>query len=171
MSPTTTTTMRACVLLLLCSAFFSTPARAFFLPLVFDPAAPVESDVAQVLIRVGDCDLLAVANPQDRTIVVTGSTIRVQVMGFTNGVIGDICNFPRVTVTLDLVPLAAGTYNVEIYRQFTSGPPRVDLVVSGSLTVSPAPPPPPISIPTSTPWGLALIILLFVLTAIRRRTQ
>jgi len=169
MSPTTTTTMRACVLLLLCSAFFSTPARAFFLPLLFDPQTPVEPQVTQVLLRVGDCDRLSVANPQDRTVTLTGNTVRVQVRGFTNAVIGDICNFPRVTVPIDLVSLAAGSYNVEIYREMTSGPPRIDLVVSGSLTVGLAPATTPVSIPVFTIWGATLMIFLVVLIAIRQR--
>ena len=108
-------------------AAFSRPADAFYLALIFSPSAPTEFQPAQVTLRVGQCDFLTILSAQDRIVTAVDQTVRVQVNGFTNRVLGDICNFPPATVSMDLVPLAAGSYTVEIFRRSTLGPPPMSI--------------------------------------------
>ncbi len=147
----------------LACAAFSRPVKAYYLPLIFSPSAPTEIQIAQVILRVGQCDLLTVFSPQERIVTIVGRTVRVEVDGFSNGITGDICNFPPATVPVDLIPLAAGSYTVEIYRRSVSGPPSVDLMVSGTLQVLPAATSQPVSIPAVSARGLASAVLLMLI--------
>jgi hypothetical protein len=66
-----------------------------------------------------------------------------------------------LSVPVELVPLQAGNYQVDVYRRQLFNPSQVDLMVSGSLTVLPAqgqgsahP------IPASGYWSMVLMGLL-----------
>lgn len=146
--------------------FLAETAHAFYLPLLFEPPAPVAGQLAQVRVRVGECDAVQVFNPQQREIAVVGNTVRVTINGST-AFDQTFCIYPDVSVLLDLVPLAAGTYRVEVYRRQISSPLVVDLMQSADLIVGIAP---PVSVPS---LGLvsasALAFAIFIFGLVRTR--
>ena len=88
-------------------------------------------------VRVGECDFVQVFTPEDREISIVGNVIRVTIRGYT-AFDQNFCIYPDVSVPVHLVPLAAGTYRVELYRRQTD-PTQVDLMVFGDVIVGQAP--------------------------------
>jgi hypothetical protein len=134
----TATRLREC-LIALPILLLAGPAQAYFAPLQFRPPTPTAGQIAQVLVRVGECDLLQVFSAQDREIAIAGNTVQVTVRG-TTAFDQAFCVYPDQTSTLDLVPLPAGSYRVEIYRRELTDPTDVDLMQSANLVVGLAPP-------------------------------
>jgi len=122
------------------------PASAYYLPLLFDPTAPAQGQVAQAIIRVGDCDFVQVFGAQDRQIVLSDNTLRVTINGH-NEFSEPFCIYPDVTTRVELIPLLAGTYHVELYRREINDPTDVALVSEGDLVVGP-PVAPPSAVPS-----------------------
>jgi len=155
----------ACALALLIVSF---PSFAYYL-MGFDPESPVEGDLIQLVVVTGCQDSLFVFSPQDRVVEVHGDVVRVEALGADGGVI--LCTFPTTTTRLDLLPLAAGTYRVELYRRTTPPIVRVDLRATGTLVVGPAPIPPPPAHPIpamDSTWLLGGLLALVALIGARR---
>lgn len=139
--------------------------QAYYLPLQFEPPAPVAGQLTQVRVRVGECDALQVFNPQHREIAIEGNTIRVTVRG-TTAFDQTFCIYPDAAFLLDLVPLSAGTYRIELYRFELEGS-NVDLMQSADLVVGFAP---SISVPSLGTMSIsALALMVFVLGLLRAR--
>lgn len=112
-------------------------ASAYYLPLVFAPGAPTTGQSITMTVRVGQCDAVQIFTPQDRELVIVGNVIRVTINGDT-AFDQNFCIFPDVSAPVNLVPLAAGAYRVELYRRQIGMPTQVDLMVFGDLVVGQA---------------------------------
>ncbi len=147
-------------------------AKAYYLPLLFDPEQPVAGEVGQVIVRAGGCDGIGAGQMDSRILTVEGNVIRIEYIGSTDTVIfPGSCVRPLATSRFNLIPLDAGDYEVDLYRRIPVGDMRVDLMVSGTLTVVAAPALPPAHpIPALGPWLLALLAgVLGVFAMIRFR--
>lgn len=116
--------------------FLSAPTHAYYLPLVFVPAQPVEGEIGTVIVSVGACDALAAGAHLNRLLTVEGTIVRIELRGVTS--FFSPCYFPAVSVPVELVPLPAGSYQVDVYRRQLSFPDQIDLMVSAPLVVVPA---------------------------------
>jgi len=146
------------VMLALAAMHWPTDASAYYLPLIFSPSAPTAGQPVTMTVRVGECDSVQIFTPQGREIAIVSNVIRVTINGYT-AFDQNFCIYPDVSAPLDLVPLAAGSYRVELYRRQTM-PTQVDLVVSGDLVVGQAPA--AVAVPAS---GSALALTLLALSA------
>lgn len=130
-------------------------AWAYYSPLVFIPTQPLAGQPVAVRVGFGICDMLLVVTPQDRQLVVEGSVLRVTVRGVEAPDL-DFCIYPDGYADLDIGPLAAGNYTVEIYRSLLSDPTQIRLVQTGSLGIGQAS---AISVPAANPVSFALLCL------------
>lgn len=112
-------------------------AFAFYLPLIFSPSAPLAGLPITMTVRVGECDFVQIFTPGNREISIVGNVIRVTIRGYT-APDKNFCIYPDVSVPVDLVPLAAGTYRVELYRRQVDAPTELDFMVFGDLVVGQA---------------------------------
>lgn len=150
-------------LLALAACLWPASAFAFYLPLIFSPSAPSAGQPITMTVRVGECDAVQIFAPGQREISVVGSVVRVTIRGYT-AFDQNFCIYPDVSVPVDLVPLAAGTYRIELYRRETGAVGQGDLMVSGDLVVGQAP---AVAVPALRSL-LGLILLTLGLLAVPR---
>lgn len=138
-------------------------SRAYYAPLIFTPSAPVEGQQFSLRARFGVCDALVVAGPQDRELVVQGNHLRVMATGIYAPDL-PFCIYPDGYADFEVGPLAAGTYDVQLYRRDLFVPSDVQLVQSGSVTVGLAS---ATQVPSLRTVSLAILVGLVLAIALR----
>ena len=114
-------------------------AQAYYAPLVFLPLDPVAGQPVSVRLGFAICDMLVVAGPQDRQVVVEGSVLKLTVRG-VEAPDFDFCIYPDSGYAdFDVGPLSPGHYAVQVYRSMLFDPTQIQLVRTGFLTVGQAP--------------------------------
>lgn len=154
-----------CALVTTVLALTPNSVNAFYDSRTIIPSNPTAADRIQFSIRAGGPYSILASGLTDRTVQIAGQLLIVTIRANPNP--GQTVTYPATTTTFDLVPLPAGNYRLEVYRQLSGTIFTPSLVASVDLVVGQAPSQP---VPSLSMFGaLACFGLLAALGASAHR--